>query len=204
MKIHINDSPIEFITEQRTFMINYIYAWFKKNKFGHYKYINIIMSIFFENEYNSFKSNLKAQIIETEYTINYLTEYLCNITNIFLQWTPDKQQIHFTEYFNTVYLPTLDIWGFIMCYIDIAMYLYTQQRGKNIIKSIRSIFIKYLFTANLNPIDIKQLTIDLKSIDFNDSDEFFTIEVSKQSDTNTNNQIDQTEHKLIMMSGINN
>jgi len=151
----------------RVFTIDYIYAWTKTRGLGHFNAFNrIFRNLYSDNLQNISDETIKEDIIKFDFTFNAIVEY---ITEILLKYTKNgKILLH--EYINEVFAPTIDIWGFIMCYNPIIEklyynYGYLNRDEKELFERIKQIFITYLFQPRVEPIKIDNLVHDLKGLD---------------------------------------
>lgn len=169
------DKYIEYINkggqlnaeQLRPFVIDYIHLWMRERGNGHYKYINHIMYVLFSNELTHIKDDtLKIQIIETDFTMMYIINY---IIEVLLHFTKVKANgaLNMRPYLDHVFVKIVDIWGFIITYFPIAESLFEnysklKPNELELFEHLKNIFIHYLFKPRVHPINIQQLSNDLK------------------------------------------
>ena len=196
----------------KLFVKKYVDTWLKERGQGHFKYVNKIFYLLFIHDVKKDFSdkNMKADLdlIEKDYTMPYIINY---ITEILVHFTKFRKNgdIDLRVYLDTVFIKILDIWGLILCYLPILDILFdnydtlteTEMKLFNIIKHI---ILKYLYEPRITPIDINELSHDLKSIN-----NLFEIQDknnknSKNKDNNKNNLIRNITSKISSKSNSNN
>jgi serine/threonine protein kinase len=155
-------------TNLKTFVINYIVFWMKERGNGHYKYINNIMYMLFSRDLSEKEEKNRVKIIESEYTMMYITNYIVKVLEHFTNFK-ENGQLDLRIYLDNVYVKILDIWGFITNYIPLLEILYENydnlsERDLELFKHLKRIFIEYLYNPRIEAISIPQLTEDLKKI----------------------------------------
>jgi len=154
----------------REFVINYIFTWNKIRGPGHLSAINDIMRKMELGKLPAVsKTKVKDHIIEYDFTYYYIIEY---ITQILIKFTNENGEFNILEYFENIFLPNLDIWGFVMVYIAIFERIYDHNPNLNnkqidVLNQIKHIFYHYLFENTTKCINIDELTnslTDLNSI----------------------------------------
>jgi serine/threonine protein kinase len=206
----------------KPFVIDYIYFWINKRGAGHYKFINEIMYILFSNDLNNMDKDVKKQIIENEFTLSYITNYIIDVLINFTYFKNDGS-LNLRVYLDNVFIKIVDIWGFIVTYFSILEILYDNYNKlndtqKKIFNSIKSIFINYLYAPRITPIDINDLVGDLQKLNilFEIED---NLELKERNNKNIFNntffskpsklafkktaKVKGKKQKLIMLSGIN-
>jgi len=115
-----NSSPSRF--EIREFVISFVMTWIKKRGQGHLKLIHTMMNDMFRSTASQYDlrfphltKRIQEHIIEYDYTYHYIVEYL---TQILVKYTKDGQ-MDLMAYFESVFLPNIDVWGFVMVYYKI-------------------------------------------------------------------------------------
>jgi len=154
----------------KPFIMDYIYFWIKKRGDGHYKYINHIMYMLFSHDLNSIKDEkIKTRIIETDFTLFYISNYL---TEILLHYTHFRENgtLNLRVYLDKVYIHLLDIYGWVSCYLPLLEILYENYEKMNeqellLFHTLKKLFIKYLYQPCINPIDVPVLNKDFKNLD---------------------------------------
>jgi serine/threonine protein kinase len=179
----------------KSFVKKYVDTWLKERGPGHFKYVNKIFYLLFIHDIKKDFSdkNMKAdlEMIEKDYTMPYIINY---ITEILVHFTKFRKngEIDLRVYLDTVFIKILDIWGLILCYLPILDILFdnyatlteTELKLFNIIKHI---ILKYLYEPRITPINILELSHDLKSIN-----NLFEIQ-----DTNNKRDKDKNKNNLI-------
>jgi hypothetical protein len=170
VKLNIkNGTDISYFTI-REFVINYIFIWNKIRGYGHLKTINSIIKKLTYNELpaiNNYK--IKKHLVEYDFTYYYIIEY---ISKILFKYTRNGQ-LHLLDYFHNVFLKTIDIWGFVMIYIDLYetflnIYSYDNlnEYQTKFVNKIKYIIIHFLFENPTEIINVNQLTNELKELNF--------------------------------------
>jgi hypothetical protein len=207
----------------KPFVIDYIYFWIKKRGAGHYKFINEIMYILFSNDLKNIDNEVKKQIIENEFTLSYITNYIVEVLINFTFFKNDGS-LNLRNYLDNVFIKIVDIYGFILTYFSMLEVLFNNYDNlnvtqKNIFDSLKSIFIHYLYLPRIVPINVNELINDFQKLNL-----LFKIEINLEQHTERNaiNNLNPSlfskssklvfkkttkpnikKHKLIMLSGIN-
>jgi serine/threonine protein kinase len=152
----------------KPFIIDYIYLWIKERGKGHYSFINQIMFMLFSNELDNIEEKNKEKIIESEFTLPYICNYIIEILINFTNFREDGT-LNLRIYLDTVFIKIVDIWGFIMSYFPIFEALFQNFQNLNkiemeLFETLKNIFIKYLFSPRTKPINVTELTNELKEI----------------------------------------
>jgi serine/threonine protein kinase len=147
----------------RTFVMNYITKWNEIRGEGHY---NVILQIFTQFMENDLKQNPDdvEEILKHEFTnyyiINYISDILSRYTN--------NGKLYLHDYLTEVYLKNIDIWGFLVIYLVFTEKIYKldaqNKEETELFNAIKDIFIKYLYTNAIEPINIEALTEDLTNL----------------------------------------
>jgi hypothetical protein len=155
----------------KQFVKKYLEYWLEERGQGHLRYINKIFYQLFINDIKTptnkySKSDMK--IIEKDYTINYIVNYIVQVLIHFTKFRKDGS-LNLRVYLDTVFIKILDVWGLVMCYITIIEVLFENYKKLNetelkLFNSIKHIILKYLYEPRITPINIDELTHDLKSI----------------------------------------
>jgi len=153
----------------KPFVIDYIHFWMKKRGPGHYRFINEIMHMLFSQEIHNVSVSSKDTIIETNFTMMYITNY---IVHVLVHFTRFRQNgtLNLREYLDNVFIKIVDIWGFITIYIPILDFFYKNLNNLNnneleIYNLLKTIFIKYLYSPRIKPIKINEIMNDLEKLD---------------------------------------
>jgi serine/threonine protein kinase len=153
----------------RPFVIDYIHYWIKERGPGHYRYINEIMHMLFSEEINNVSDSNKDTIIETDFTMLYITNYIINILVHFTKFRKNGT-LNLREYLDNVFVKIVDIWGFITIYLPLLDFLYKNfdnltDNEHEIYNLIKYMFIKYLYSPRIKPIKIDEIIFDLEKLD---------------------------------------
>ena len=190
----------------RTFVIDYIHFWLKKRGAGHYKFINDIMYILFSNELTSMNDETKGKIIENDFTMVYITNYIVAVLEHFTRFRKDES-LDLRVYLDNVFIEIVDIWGFIVMYFPILDLLFNNYKKltsnqMEMFELLKYIFVTYLYTPRIEPIKINDLVAQ-----FEELTELFNNELpisSRSSDTGRGikhkKHKNHTPHKLIRSS----
>ncbi len=153
----------------REFTMNYIFEWNKVRGSGHLKTINSFMQLLIYNELPNIESKkVKKHVIEYDFTYYYIIEY---ISQILLHFTKNDE-FQLLEYFNTVFIKNIDIWGLVMTYSVIIKYLMPDPTSsqmplssqKKLVDKIKYIMFHYLFEAPSKAIDVEKVATELQSL----------------------------------------
>jgi serine/threonine protein kinase len=151
----------------REFVINYIFYWNKERGAGHLKTINLIVKHLSYGELFAIDNKkVKDHVIEYEFTYYYIVEY---ISKILFKYT-NNGKLNLLEYFNTIFLKNIDIWGLTMIYmvfLDHIQELFGRDINANhdeFIQKIKYIIIHFLFETPTEIININDLASELHSL----------------------------------------
>lgn len=181
----------------RPFVIDYIHFWIKERGAGHYKLMNEIMYILFNKELTTVTNKeLKDHLIENDFTLVYITNYIIEILHHFTKFRKDGS-LNLRDYLDNVFIKIVDVWGFIITYFPILEFFYDNydklsDNQMMIFELLKSMFIFYLYSPRIKPININELITDLKYLN-----ELLENEVHLQENNNlvkntlinTNNEI---------------
>ena len=149
----------------KPFVLDYVNFWMKERGAGHYKYINEIMFMLFANSLTTIPEKDKPHVIETQYTIEFIVDY---IVDVLLHYTKFKTDgtIDLRQYLDNVFIEIVDIWGFIVTYIPLVELLSNSYNTLTklelkIFNQLQFIFVEYLYNPRHEPIDIDKLFSDL-------------------------------------------
>jgi serine/threonine protein kinase len=145
----------------RTFIINYIFVWNRIRGPGHLSAINDINEKLFSGELVAISEpKIQDHIIEYDYTYYYIVEYL---TKVVMKYT-NKGKINMNEYFVSVFLKNVDIWGFVMIYVTIYEYIYSNYESRECLDKIKRIILTFLYENPTEPINVNKLVIELTKL----------------------------------------
>ena len=153
----------------KPFVLDYLYVWLKERGKGHYNFINNIMTILFVHNLKNIKdTRIKESLIENEFTINYITNY---IVEVLVNYTKFRKNgtLNLRVYLDNVFIRIVDIWGFIITYIPILELLYDNYNVLTpnqllMFELLKQIYIKYLYAPRVEPINIDDLTSDFDKL----------------------------------------
>ena len=148
--------------ELNPFVLNYIHFWIQKRGAGHYKFINEIMFMLFSNELVGMKEDEKKTVIEIEFALPFIINY---ISEILIHFTTFRENgtLNLRKYLDNVFIKIVDIWGFVSTYFPFLELLFTNysvltNNQMKIFNSIKNMFINYLYNPRIKPIDVKELS----------------------------------------------
>jgi hypothetical protein len=152
----------------KPFIIEYIYLWLKERGSGHYKYIMQIMFMLFSNELDDIDEKEKEKIIESEFTLPYIYNYIIEVLINFTNFRKDGT-LNLRIYLDTVFIKIVDIYGFIISYLPFFEALFDNYSKLNeveieLFEAFKKIFIKYLFSPRIQPINVNEVTSELKGL----------------------------------------
>ena len=164
----LNDDSLN-TASLKTTIINYMYFLFKDAGLGQFAYLNMILS----NLYLPFMPNTDVNDLNNlsiyYFTMNHIVDYIIPIIRKFTK----KNRFSPDEYYNTVFVKNVDIWGFLMCY-EKYLYLLSQPKlsdnkltksdNKNLYMLLREIYIDILFSNPTQVIDTNKLLEKLSNL----------------------------------------
>ncbi len=182
----------------KPFIVDYIHFWIEKRGPGHYKFINEIMNILFGRQIRSVTGDEKDKIIESEFTMSYITNYLVEVVEHYTRFRSDGT-LNMREYLDDVFIKIVDIWGFICLYFPLLDILNNNYDKLNdnllaMFELIKSMFIKYLYSPRIVPIDKDDLMSDLNELNVLISNE--TSNMGKGIIKKTKKQLQQNKKTL--------
>lgn len=163
-------SPSE--TELRTFTMNYILFWNEERGEGHIKTIHRIIETLVKDE-----TLKKVKIKDNHFAYYYIIDYIVKILQSFTK----NGVFHIMDYFNSVFMKNIDIWGFIMTYmafieelekIDSPLY-------HKFLKKIKNIVFEFLYDSPTKPMNIEKLVVLLKDLNKIDTQQGGTKKIKK-------------------------
>jgi hypothetical protein len=152
----------------KPFVLDYFYTWMKKRGAGHYKFINSIMFMLFSNELENMKEDIKLKMVETQFTMNIIINYIIEILVHFTRFR-ENGTLNLREYLDNVFIHNVDIWGFIMVFYPALEVLYNNYKNLNknqhlIYSTIKGIFVEHCYESAITPINIQKLNSDCKKL----------------------------------------
>jgi serine/threonine protein kinase len=154
--------------ELKPFVIDYISSWMKERGAGHYKFMNEIMYDIFSHSITEVSNKSKAQLVETQITMNFIINYIVDVLVHFTKSGKNVKDI-LRDYLDNVFIKIVDLWGFISVYyvfIEILSNNYSKltQEEINIFNKLKFIFVEYLYNPRHEPIHINALYSDLEDL----------------------------------------
>ena len=173
----------------KPFVIDYINFWNKTRGPGHYKFINEIFYILYNNNLQSLAQENKPNMIETEFMFPCIVNYIIKILLKFTKFKENKQ-LNLREYLDNVYIKNVDIWGFVNCYYPFIEMLSENYKSLNLkeielFECLKTLFTEFLYNTSDNAIDLSKLFKELKNI----KQIIYNIKNTKSEKDNTGNGI---------------
>jgi hypothetical protein len=128
-----------------------------------------IMYILFSRELKNIDEDDKYKIIENEFTMTYILNYLVQVL-IHNTKFRENGQLNLRHYLDNVFIRIVDIWGFLSIYIPVLIIFdqnYDKLNDNQIIifDLLKDILIKHLYSPRIEPNNIEELLKDLKKIE---------------------------------------
>jgi hypothetical protein len=154
-------------TSLKPFIINYLHFWIQERGTGHYKIINEIMYILYSNELTTLNDDDKKQIIENEFTLVYITDYIVNILIHYTKFRKDGS-LNLREYLDNVFIENVDVWGFCISYFPYLEIFYNNYNKLvpneiEIFNSVKQLFIRLYSTSN-EKLNKENIIINLQNL----------------------------------------
>ena len=161
------DGKIE-VESLKPFITEYINLWLKERGSGHYSYINHIMFMLFSNDFDDISGDDKEKLIKKDITLPYIFNYIIQVLIHFTYFKEDGT-IDLRKYLDNVFIKIVDIYGFIISYLPIFEALFENYNKLNeteikVFETLKSLFIKYLFSPRVEPINISELENELRGL----------------------------------------
>ena len=154
--------------ELKPFVIEFLTTWMKERGAGHYKFINEIMFMLFSNDITSLSESSLKVIIETEFTMSYITDY---IVEVLLKFTKFRENgtLNLRDYLDNVFIENIDIWGFCSAYFPFLEVLFNNyskltEVELNLFNIIKELFVT-LYITRSEKLDINEIMKMLKNMD---------------------------------------
>ena len=152
------------------------------------------MYMLFSNEMKYVEEKTRVKIIETEFTVLMITNYIIEVLIHFTKFK-ENGDINLRDYLDNVYIKILDIWGFIMIYFPILEILFNNydklsEHQLKIFNQVKHIILIYCYNPRIKPIDINSLNKDLAHLN-----ELIRIENSNNTHDSTK-ILNNTLHKI--------
>jgi len=154
-------------TSLKPFIINYLHFWIQERGTGHYKIINEIMYILYSNELTTLNDDDKKQIIENEFTLVYITDYIVNILIHYTKFRKDGS-LNLRDYLDNVFIENVDVWGFCISYFPYLEIFYNNYNKLvpneiEIFNSVKQLFIR-LYTTSNEKLNKENIIINLQNL----------------------------------------
>jgi hypothetical protein len=161
----LKNNPKPSYLDIRSFVINYVLFWINERGIGHLKKINTIFTILFKNDLINIDATYKNELIEFNYTLHYIFEYISQILYKYIE--NGKLKLH--DYFVNVFLKNVDVWGFTTCYFSLVDFIIDKNIGEikpNQLKLMNKVKEAYLLLIESSDkaIDIDKLVSILEDI----------------------------------------
>jgi hypothetical protein len=152
----------------KPFVLNFISFWMKERGAGHYKFINEIMFMLFSNSIKSLSESSLKVVIETEFTMNYITDYIVDILLTYTKFR-DNGTLNLRDYLDNVFIKNVDIWGFCSAYFPFLEVLFNNyknlnEKEKKLFNLIKDLFVT-LYTTSDEKLNINEINKTLKNMD---------------------------------------
>jgi len=151
----------------KPFIIDYIHFWIKERGAGHYKFINEIMYILFSSDIKSLNEKDKKDLIETNFTLNYISNYLTDVLIKYATFREDGT-LNLRIYLDNVFVYNVDIWGFCVTYFPILELLFNNYSNLTsneleMFTSIKKLFI-HIYTTSSEKLNTRDIINHLKNL----------------------------------------
>lgn len=149
----------------KPFVLDYIHYWLHKRGEGHYKYINYIFYMLFSHDFeNVDNEEVKTRLIETEFTLLYISNYLIQILIHFTKFR-ENGTLDLRVYLDNVFIHIIDVWGWVISYLPIFETLFENYKKLDenqfeLFKELKELFLKHLYRPHIEPININELNKD--------------------------------------------
>jgi serine/threonine protein kinase len=165
---YIEDGGKTEEVELKPFVLNYINSWMKERGAGHYKFINEIMFELFSHDLTNIDEADKPNVIETQYTMQIITDYIVEILLHFTKFRADGT-LNLRDYLDTIFIQIVDIWGLISAYYPFIETLSKQYNKLDkyemkIFDQLKNIYIQFLYSPRHEPINLNELYSELKDL----------------------------------------
>lgn len=162
-----NGGEIDYIS-LKPFIVEYIYLWMNERGKGHYKTINNIMYMLFFNDLKNTKESDRVKVIESDYTIPYISNYIIEILVRFTKKNSDNI-LNLRKYIDDIYIQIVDVYGLLITYLPIIEILHENNETlnnneKKLFNHLKNLFIEYLYKPNINGFNTDNILDELKEI----------------------------------------
>lgn len=159
----VNDKDKDKVNEAslKPFVLDYVNFWMKERGAGHYKYINEVMFMLFANSLKTIPEKDKPRVIETQYTMEIIVDYIVDVLLHYTKFKPDGS-LDLRQYLDNVFIEIVDIYGFIITYVPVVELLSNSYNTLTklelkIFNQLQFIFVEYLYNPRHEPIDMDTL-----------------------------------------------
>lgn len=187
----LNKTKSKLLNRRRLklFIKKYIHYWIKVRGKGHYIMIRYLISILHNTQNRKDEINTTSSLEDTttydsssEYSTisetdvikdtieddNALRMIINYIVPVLIEFTEDNS-LNLTKYLDNVYIPLVDIYGFVNIYFPVLESLYKNfekltENQKIIFELLKEMFIEYLYSPRNKKIHINDLINDLKRL----------------------------------------
>ena len=154
----LKENEVQTYQTTRAFVEMYIQKWFNTHGDGHYDTIRQIISSLFVN------TDLPYHM-----TNNVAMDFIANYLTVVIMKYTINGRIDLLKYYNEVYIHIVDIWGFLTIYLNMLEslainYRRLSQNEMTLFDKLKTIVLTYMYEPRVTPINIKQLVLDLKSL----------------------------------------
>ena len=161
----LKSNPTPSYLDIRSFVINYVLFWINERGIGHLKKMNTIFTLLFENDLVNIDATYKNELIEFNYTLHYIFEYISQILYKYIE----NGKLHLHDYFENVFLKNVDVWGFTTCYFSLVDFIIGKNVGEikpNQLKLMNKVKEAYLLLVESSdkPIDTDKLVSILEDM----------------------------------------
>jgi hypothetical protein len=161
------DGKIE-VESLKPFITEYINLWLKERGSGHYSYINHIMFMLFSNDFDDVSGDDKEKLIKKDVTLPYICNYIIQVLTHFTYFKEDGT-IDLRKYLDSVFIKIVDVYGFVISYLPIFEALFENYNKLNeteikLFETMKTLFLKYLFSPRVEPINVSELENELKGL----------------------------------------
>jgi serine/threonine protein kinase len=179
---YLKDGGKKDKTHLKPFVIDFISFWMKERGPGHYKFINEIMYMLFSKNLTNMSEESLKIIIETEFTMSYITDYIIEVLINFTEFRKDGT-LNLRKYLDNIFIENIDIWGFCSAYFPFLEILFNNydklnEIEMNLFNIIKSIFVK-VYTTRVEKININEIIEKLEMID-----KLLSQNINESSDSN--------------------
>ncbi len=153
----------------KPFVVDYICLWMQERGTGHYKYINNIMYMLFGRELTNVKDEeTRAKLIESEFTMPYISNYLVDVLVHFTKFRKNGT-LNLRIYLDNVFVKIVDVWGFIIAYTPVLEILFenydeASDLDRVLFDALKDIYVKYLYTPRSTAINVSELSTELRHL----------------------------------------